>query len=233
MTPKAAQPAKTVEELTAELLALANPANLEGQRRFGMTGSNQLGISIPNLRAMARGQRSHTLAQQLWDTGYHEARILAGFVDDPKQVTREQMERWVLDFDSWDLCDQVCMSLFSETSFVKEYIYAWCEREEEFVRRAGFALIAVCAWHKKDWPDSEFIPFLDLALKYSDDKRNFVKKAVNWALRQVGKRNPILCAAATDTANRMLELSSPSAHWIASDALREFAAKAAKSAPEE
>lgn len=233
MTPKISKPAKTVEELTAELLALANPANLEGQRRFGMTGANQLGISIPNLRALARGQRSHTLAQQLWDTGFHEARILAGFVDDPKQVTREQMESWVLAFDSWDLCDQVCMSLFSETPFVKEAIYAWCPREEEFVRRAGFALIAVCAWRKKDWPDAEFLPFLQLTLDYCGDKRNFVKKAVNWALRQVGKRSPALRAAATETANRMLELNSPSARWIAADALREFAIKAKKSTPEE
>jgi 3-methyladenine DNA glycosylase AlkD len=176
------------------------------------------------IRALAKEiGRSHELAQQLWDSGIHEARILAGMVDDYRHVSEEQMERWVKDFNSWDLCDQVCSNLFDKTPFAYDKAKSWTVRNEEFVKRAGFALMACLAVHDKKASDQQFLLFFPLIKKESVDERNFVKKAVNWALRQIGKRNLALNQAAIELAHEIKTIDSKSARWIANDALRELA----------
>jgi len=222
MTPSKAPPLP-LDEILARLNALADPRNVEGQQRFGIRAAGQLGVSMPQVRALAKGrQRSHALALELWATNIHEARILASLVDEPQALTREQMEAWVADFDSWDVCDQVCMNLFGPHPLGMEMALAWPHRSEEFVRRAGFVLMAVQVVHRKDLPDAAFEPYFPLMLQYATDERNFVRKAVNWALRQIGKRNPALRERAIATARQMLEIDSGSARWIAHDALREL-----------
>ena len=213
----------TAESILAELRSLANPENVVGMARFGINSENTLGISIPALRAIARRTgKNHALAQELWSSGIHEARILACFIDSPKQVTPEQMESWASEFDSWDVCDQCCSNLFDKTPFAYQKAGEWSGREEEFVKRAGFVLMAALAVHDKKAEDSKFTPFLPMIIRESDDERNFVKKAVNWALRQIGKRNKNLNALAISTAREIQERSSRAARWIASDALKEL-----------
>jgi 3-methyladenine DNA glycosylase AlkD len=216
------QPTPTFEKILAQLNLLANPAGVTVQQRFGIRPAHPLGISMPQVRALAKGVRDHALALQLWQTGIHEARILASLVDDPKLVTLNQMETCVLDFDAWDLCDQVCSNLFDRTVFAVDRAQAWPERQPEYVRRAGFVLMAGLATRRKKEPDETFLQFLPLIVHYSTDSRNFVRKAVNWALRGIGKRNPALRAAAIQTANHILMIDSPTAHWVARDALREL-----------
>jgi len=214
-------------QLIQRLRAAANPENAAGMVRFGINPAGTLGVSIPTIRALAKGRRDHQLALDLWASGIHEARILAAMVDDPAQVTEAQMEAWVLDFDSWDVCDQVCMNLFDRhpNAFIK--VEEWAGRPEEFVKRAGFALMAVLAWHDKTAADEQFLAFLPIIQREADDKRNFVKKAVNWALRQIGKRNPVLNQAAIQIARELMQSESSTARWVATDALREFEKKAA------
>src|SRR5262249_21478799 len=160
-------------------------------------GGQMLGISLPNLRKLAKPYRKdHTLALKLWETGIHEARIVATLVDDPAQVTTEQMEAWAADFNSWDIVDQACSNLFAKTPYAHEKARAWCQRDEEFVRRAGFSLIAVLAVHDKKASNGDMEAFYPLIRAGAEDNRNFVKKAVNWALRQIGKRNRALNASA-------------------------------------
>ena len=213
---------------------MANSANVEGMSRYGISSKNTLGVSVPVLRKMAKEiGRNHTLAQRLWSSGIHEARLLAGFIDEPVKVTQEQMEAWAADFESWDVCDQVCSNLFDKTSFAYVKAEEWSSRQEEFVKRAGFVLMAALAVHDKKAPDEKLTVFLPLILRESTDERNFVRKAVNWALRQIGKRNSNLHTEALKTANKILGLDSKSARWIASDAIRElqnkhFKAKTAK-----
>lgn len=222
MTPRK-EPPLPLDEILARLDALADPRNVEGQQRFGIRAAGQLGVSMPQVRALAKGrQRSHALALELWATNIHEARILASLVDEPQALTRGQMETWAADFDSWDVCDQVCMNLFGPHPLASEMALAWPHRPEEFVRRAGFVLMAVQAVHRKDLPDAAFEPYFPLMLQYATDERNFVRKAVNWALRQIGKRNPALRERAVVTARQMLDINSSSASWIARDALREL-----------
>ena len=222
-----ATPTLSFEEMMEQLQALADPTAVESQKRFGVTAAAPLGISMPRLRQLSRGQRDHELARQLWQTGFHEARILASLVDDLPLVTRAQMEHWVLDFDSWDLCDQVCGNLFDRTPFAVDMALEWPARPRwEFVRRAGFVLMAGLAMHDKDLPDSEFMKFFPLIVTYATDPRNFVKKAVNWALRGIGKRNPALRSKAIETAQQIkATYSSPTARWVANDALRELEKK--------
>ena len=195
--------------------------------RFGINPANTYGVSIPILRKMAREiGKNHELALELWETGIHEARLLACFIDRPDMIAEEQMERWVKDFDSWDVCDQCCGNLFDRTRFAHKKAVEWCGREEEFVRRAGFVLMACLAVHDKKAGDQAFIEFLPLIKTHSGDDRNYVKKAVNWALRQIGKRNQNLNEVAIKTAEEIKQLDSRSARWIASDALRELAGDA-------
>ena len=220
-------PSERCSEVLSHLEALADPANKAGMARFGINTARSYGISIPTLRALAKElKRDHALAQELWASGIHEARILASLVDNPKQVTEDQMERWAADFDSWDVCDGCCGNLFDKTPFAYRKATEWSAREEEFVRRAGFSLMAALAIHDKRASDEAFRAFLPLIQQEASDERNFVRKAVNWALRQIGKRNVTLNAAAIATAQEVQRLDSRAARWIAADALRELTSEA-------
>ena len=214
----------TAAEILAHLRTLASPRDAAGQRRFGISPDVELlGIRAPVLRAIARAhRRNHALALELWTTGVHEARIIAVLVDDPKAVRRSQMELWVRDCDNWAVTDACSCVLFYQTPFAIEKARAWSGRRAEFVKRAGFALMAGLAVHRKELPDEVFLEFFPLIRREAGDERNFVKKAVNWALRQIGKRNPRLRLAAIAEAERIRRLDSRSARWIAADALREL-----------
>lgn len=213
----------TLEEVITVLKAKANPHNVEGMARFGINPHNTLGVSVPDMRKLAAAiTKNHLLAQQLWKTGIHEARIVATMIDDPALVTLEQMESWVQDFDSWDVCDQACMTLFSRTSLGIEKAHEWSTRKKEFVKRAGFALMASLALGKKNVTEEQLASFLPDIEREAMDERNFVKKSVNWALRQIGKKNLALNKLAVETAERISKQDSKSARWIASDALREL-----------
>ena len=191
--------------------------------RFGIQSSNSFGVSVPKLRALARTVgRDHLLAMRLWETGLHDARLLATMVDDPDEVTIDQMDKWVRDFDSWDVVDGSCGNLFDKTPFAVAKAKDWCKREEEFVKRAGFVLMAELAVHDKEAKDKVFLDFLPVVIGGASDSRNFVKKAVNWSLRQIGKRNLKLNKAAVSTALKIQKIDSGAAKWIASDALREL-----------
>jgi len=191
--------------------------------RFGINVESAWGISLPELRRTAREiGKDHELAAYIWDSGKHEARILACLIDDPKKVTDSQMELWVLDFDSWDLCDQCCSNLFDRTPYAWDKAVEWSERDEEFVKRAGFVLMAALAVHDKKAADGRFMAFLPLIRKQASDDRNFVKKAVNWALRQIGKRNTRLNLFAIEVAEELRASKVKSSRWIGSDAFREL-----------
>jgi 3-methyladenine DNA glycosylase AlkD len=206
-----------------KLKALANPEAVAGMAKFKVGGQHTLGISIPQVRNLARviGQ-NHALAGQLWASGIHEARILASMIDPPQSLTEAQLEAWVKDFDSWDVCDQCCINLFRRTPWAYQKAAAWSHRPEEFVKRAAFALMATLAVHDKKAADTVFLDFLPLIKQAAGDERNFVKKAINWALRQIGKRNAALNRAAVQAAEEIQRLESKSARWIAADALREL-----------
>ena len=211
------------EEVMSHLRSLANPEAVAGMARFGINPDHTLGISIPNLRKLAKIiGKDHSLAQELWASGVHEARILASMVDDPAKVTQEQMERWAAEFDSWDVCDQCCSNLFDKCTLAYQEAVEWSGREQEFVKRAGFALMACLAVHDKKAADEKFLAFLPTIKREAVDPRNYVRKAVNWALRQIGKRNAGLNRAAIEAAQEILALDSKAARWIASDALREL-----------
>jgi len=217
----------TVEQVIEMLRGAADPRIVEGLARFGSKPGQAFGISMPTLRKMAKEiGRDHELALGLWCSGIHEARILASMVDDPGQVTSQQMEAWVNDFDSWDVCDQVCGNLFERTPYARQKAVEWCHRQPEFVRRAGFVMMAYIAVHDKKAQDDVFMPFFPLIKQYATDERNFVKKAVNWALRQIGKRNNRLHAVALRWAREIETMDSKSARWIAKDAIRELQARA-------
>ena len=218
---------KSCDDILNKLKSLSNPKAVAGMARFGINPENTYGISIPNLRKMAKQiGKDHTLAHHLWALGIHEARILAGMIDVPEVVTEKQMEQWVKEFDSWDVCDQVCMNLFEDTSFAFKKAIAWSRRKEEFIKRAGFVMMARLAVSDKKTEDKQFEKFLPIIKRESNDERNFVKKAVNWALRQIGKRNRRLNKKAIETAKEIQKINSKSAKWIASDALRELTSKA-------
>ncbi len=215
------------DELLKRLKLMSNPKAVEGMARFGINPHNTYGVSIPDLRRIAKEVgKDHALAQELWQSGIHEARIIACLVDDPKSVKEEQLDRWVRDFDSWDVCDQCCSNLFDKTKFAYDKTVEWANQSEEFVKRAGFTMMAVLAVHDKKATDADFLRFLPIIKDQSVDERNYVKKAVNWALRQIGKRNQNLNKAAIKTANEIRTIDSKSARWIASDALRELTSKA-------
>ena len=210
--------------IVAHLRSLRNGRNIAGQTRFGITPSTErLGIAIPVLRKIARGRRrDHGLALSLWASGIHEARILASYVDDPDRVSARQMDAWARDFDSWDVCDQVCGNLFDRTPHAVAKAASWSCARAEFVKRAGFCMMACLAAHRRDLPDRVLAGFLPMIRREAHDGRNFVRKAANWALRVIGKRSPALRRAAVAEARRIARLGSPSARWIASDALREL-----------
>ena len=206
-----------------ELRKMGDPKAVAGMARFGIQTETAFGVSVPRLRQIARDiGRSHELALALWDTGIHEARLLAGMVDVPESVTVDQMEDWAAGFDSWDVVDGSCGNLFDKTPFAVKKAHEWTDRREEYVRRAGFVLIAELAVHDKRADDQTFLAFLPIIIRGSSDDRNFVKKAVNWALRQIGKRNLALNKAAIQASKEIQKQGSRSAKWIATDALREL-----------
>jgi len=212
-----------------ELQSRRNQKNIEGMARFGINPKNTLGISIYDLRKIAKEiGKDHQLALKLWESGIHEARILAGFVDEPEKVTEAQLEEWVKDFDSWDTVDQVS-ALIAHTPFVIKKIHEWSKRKEEFVRRTAFSLIAEVGWWDKGMGDRDFEQFFPLIKEAATDERNFVKKAVNWALRNIGKRNKALNRRAITVAKEIQKIDSKSARWIAADALRELTSPAVQS----
>ncbi len=212
-----------VDAILKELAGLGSEENRAGMARFGINADHAFGVSMTTLRPIARRyRRRHDLAAALWATGKHEARILAALIDDPKQVTPQQMDAWAADFDSWDLCDQACMKLFAATPYVAEKTEQWAADDREFVRRAAFAMIAGYAVHAKKQPDPVLLPFLELIERASTDGRNFVKKAVNWALRQIGKRSAELHGPALALAERLAASDDKTQRWIGRDAVKEL-----------
>jgi len=217
----------SVEEVLEKLKSNSRPEQLEGMARYGMAVERRLGVSIPDIRKIAKELgKDNRLALELWKTGIAEARIIAAMIDDPEKLTEGQMEDWVKDINSWDVCDQVCMNLFEKTPLAWQKIIDWSEREEEFVKRTAFALIACLAWHDKKAEDEKFIELFPVIMRGAVDERNFVKKAVNWALRNIGKRNLNLNKAAMNAAKEIQRLDSKAARWIAFDALRELESEA-------
>ncbi|MFH1662521.1 MAG: DNA alkylation repair protein [Chloroflexota bacterium] len=215
------------EDIINKIKSLHNPEAVAGMARFGINPDNNYGVSVTELRKMAKEiGTNHNLAMQLWQSGIHEARIMACLIDDPKLVTEEQMQNWVMDFDSWDICDQCCSNLFRKTEYARQKVFEWSSVDEEFVKRAGFVLMAVLAVHDKKADDSLFEHFLPVIKAGADDGRNFVRKAVNWALRQTGKRNLYLNSRALETAKEIQQIDAISARWIASDAIRELTSQA-------
>jgi 3-methyladenine DNA glycosylase AlkD len=214
-------------EIIKKLKSLSNPKAVEGMARYGINPNNTFGVSIPNQRQMAKGiGKNHDLAQKLWKSGIHEARILASMIDEAKLVTGAQMEDWVRDFDSWDVCDQCCSNLFEDTGLAYEKAVEWSSRSEEFVKRAGFVLMARLAFSDKKASDDKLEVFFPIIQREASDERNYVKKAVNWALRQMGKRNKNLNNKSIKVAKAIQSMDSKSARWIASDAIRELASTA-------
>lgn len=215
------------EEVVKRLRALGNPDAVAGMARFGINTKRAYGVSIPDLRKLAKEiGKDHKLAQELWKIDNRETRILAGMVDEPELVTESQMENWVKDFADWEVCDQVCQNLFIYTGFAYQKAQEWSRRDEEFVKRAGFALMAWLAFKDKEAKDAAFERFLPAIKRAATDNRNFVKKAVNWALRQIGKRNVYLNERALETARAIAGLDSKGAQWIARDAIKELTSRA-------
>ena len=220
----------SVKDVLDKLQSKAQPEQLKGMAKYGITVERRLGVSVPDMRKLAKEiGRDHKLALDLWRTGIAEARIVAAMVGDPDKLTEEQMEDWVKGINSWDVCDQVCMNLFEKNQLAWKKIVDWSEREEEFVKRTAFSLIACLAWHDKKASDEKFIELLPVIIRGATDERNFVKKAVNWALRNIGKRNLNLNRAAVNAAKEIQRLNSKAARWIASDAIRELESEAVQS----
>ncbi|MBP2030398.1 3-methyladenine DNA glycosylase AlkD [Methanohalophilus levihalophilus] len=213
----------SVEKVIEYLESHSRPEAVEGMQKFGITPDHAYGVSIPDLRALAKSiGRDHYLALSLWEKDTRETRILASMIEEVGEVTEEQVDRWVEDFDYWEICDQCCMNLFEKTPFAKQKALEWSSRDEEYVKRAGFVLMARLAVSNKKAEDDYFAEFFPIIEREATDERNMVKKAVNWALRQIGKRNLALNKRAVECAEKVAEIESKSAKWIASDALREL-----------
>ena len=220
----------SVKDVLDKLRSKARPEQLEGMAKYGIAVERRLGVSVPDMRKLAKEiGKDHNLALDLWRTGISEARIVASMIGDPDKLTEEEMEDWVKDINSWDVCDQVCDNLFEKNRLAWKKIIDWSEREEEFVKRTAFSLIACLAWHDKKASDEKFIELFPVIIREATDERNFVKKAVNWALRNIGKRNLNLNEAAINTAREIQRLDSKVARWIAADAIRELESDAIQS----
>jgi 3-methyladenine DNA glycosylase AlkD len=213
----------TARQLIGRLEKMGSAENVAGMARYGIKPARAFGVPMPAIRSLA-GEigRDHALALELWESGVHEVRILAALIADPKLVDGALMESWAADFDSWALCDSTCGSLFRRTGIAWEKTLEWCRRDELYVRRAGYAMIAWLAVHDKQAPDRRFTAPLKLIRAAAVDERPLVKKAVNWALRQIGKRNLRLNARAIELAAELSRSNSPAARWVANDALREL-----------
>lgn len=223
----AADTNRPVRDVLTWLERRASPKNVVGMARYGIVSPKVFGISVAVLRAYAkRLGRDHALALALWKTGSHEARMLAALIEDPARVTAAQMDRWAADFDNWALCDTVCFHLFDKTAHRWDRIAAWQRRPEEFVRRAGFALMASVGVHDKTATDTQLRKCFPMIRRAATDDRNFVKKSVSWALRVIGKRNPTLHEEAKAVATELRHSPSRSARWIGSDTLRDLSSAA-------
>lgn len=216
-----------VASVLAWLKKHSSARNREGMARYGLPSDNALGVSVADIRLLGkRLGRDHDLALALWETGVYEARMLTSFVDDPGLVTPAQMDRWCRDFDNWGICDTLCFHLFDKTPHAWKKIAKWSDARAEFVKRASFALLASVALHDKTAPDKPFLDSLALIERAAVDDRNFVKKAVSWALRGIGKRNPALHRASVEMATRLAASPHPAARWTGKDALRDLATPA-------
>jgi 3-methyladenine DNA glycosylase AlkD len=217
----------SIEEVLRQLESKSRRDQLEGMARYGMNIEHRLGVPIPELRLIAKKTgKNHELALGLWKTGIADAKILAAMIDDPTLLSDEQMEDWVKDIDSWDVGDQVCMNLFEKSPLAWRKVEEWSKRDEEFVKRTAFGLLACLAWHDKKANDDQFLQLFHVFSRGAIDERNSVKKAVSWALRNIGKRNLHLNKAAVNEAARLRLLDSKSARWIASDVIRELESEA-------
>jgi 3-methyladenine DNA glycosylase AlkD len=216
-----------VREILRWLERRGTKRNRDGMARYAIRADKVFGVSVADLQRLAkRVGRDHALAGALWDTGWYEARMLTGFVDEPERVSAAQMDRWARDFDNWAICDHLCFHLFDRTPHAWRKIEQWSRRRDEFVKRAGFALLAAVALHDKQAGDERFLRSLDLIVQEADDDRNFVKKGVSWALRAVGRRTPALNRAAVATARRLAATDDAGARWVGKDALRELTSPA-------
>ena len=217
----------TCRRCLTQLRRWGSRKNVKGMARFGIRARKVYGVAKPKMDTLAkRVGKSHQLAVQLWDSGVHDARILAGLVDEARYVTSAQMDRWVRDFDNWDVCDGTCCHLFAFAGPAWQKAIQWSGRKAEFQKRAGFALMAYLAVHDKNAVDSKYLRLLPIIRREASDQRNFVRKAVNWALRQIGKKNMELNSAAIRGAQRIGKMDSRAARWIARDALRELRSEA-------
>lgn len=243
---KRSKPGPTAAARAAELLArlrdMGSETNRAGMARYGINVQDAFGVSVYELRKVAKGLGpDHELALALWASGNHEARLLACFVDDPARVTAAQLEAWAADFDSWDVCDQATTSLFDATAHGWTKALEWAGRDEEWVKRGGFALMAGLAAHDRTAADADFLKLQPAIERGAFDERNFVKKAVNWALRNIGKRNAALHGAAIACAERIRAAADEAAggprggdpkaraaRWVATDALRELRSEKAR-----
>jgi 3-methyladenine DNA glycosylase AlkD len=218
---------RSYDGIIKELKSLRNPMNIEGMARYGLNSPNTLGLCMPDLMRIAKETgKDHELAQRLWESGIYEARILAFMIDEWRLVTEQQMESWANGFDNWGIVDGCCGHLFDKTPFAYKKAVEWSKRKEEFVKRAGFTMMATLTVHDKKAEDEKMLRFLPLIVKGSTDERRYVSKSVNWALRQIGKRNRALNRKAIEAAERIKKLDSKAARWIASDALRELRGEA-------
>jgi len=218
---------QTKSAILRDLRSLADPKIRAKMSYFGISVKKAHGISVPELRRIAKKiGKNHDLANQLWASGIHEAKSLAGMIGESEKVTAAQMESWARDFDSWDVVDGTCCDLFVHAAPAWKKAVEWSSRKEEFVKRAGFSLIAYLSYKDKSAPDAKFLRMLAIIQRESRDDRHFVKKSVNWALRNIGKRNPALNRAAIRTAEQIRTLDSSTARWIAADALRELTSPA-------
>ncbi len=214
---------RQVEQILDRLKELGNPEHAKSLAYFGIEARYVLGIRLPELRKLAKEMgKQHALALNLWEEPWHEAKLLATLLADPKELSLKQADAWVHQLYSWDVCDQLCAQLFRQTSYAWQLPERWTPSEEEYVRRAGLVMVAQLAIHYKQAPDKELAAFLPLLKNHAGDTRNFVKKAVSWALREIGKRRPKLYAACLQLCEELLQTDSKSAHWIARDALREL-----------
>lgn len=215
-----------VAEILDRLRAAGSPVNVAGMARYGIRPAKVYGVATPVLNAIAREhRRDQPLASALWETGVHDARALAILIADPKAIPESKIEEWVRSFDCWSICDSTCLHVLWKTPFAWRKVREWSARRPEYERRAAFALLAALAVHDKSAPDARFRGALRLIRQAAQDDRNFVKKAVNWALRQIGKRNAALRDAAVETAGELAASKSASARWIGKDALRELRAR--------
>jgi 3-methyladenine DNA glycosylase AlkD len=230
---KAKSPAPSTDQRVRESLAWlkrrGTKRNREGLARYAITAPKVFGVSVAMIRQLGKQLgRDHDLALALWETGWYEARMLTAFVAEPDRVTPAQMDRWGRDFDNWAICDALCFHLFDRTPHAWRKVEQWSRRRDEFVKRAAFALLASLALHDKKAPDAPFSRSLRLVGQAATDNRNFVKKAVSWALRSVGRRNQALNTPAVDVARRLAESDEPAARWVGKDALRDLTSAAVR-----